>query len=97
MYANQLYTSYSSYDFLLGRYAKGADWWTLSDNVESTVIFFIIYFQFITAALIFTFGSTFRRPVYFNVLTVVRSSFPGSNHFAILQSSLQPPLIVSTH
>ena len=53
------------------RYAKGADWWTLSDNVESTVIFFVIYFQFITASLVFTFGSTFRRPVYFNVLTCV--------------------------
>ena len=51
------------------RYAKGADWWTLSDNSESTTLFFTIYFQFITAALVFTFGSTFRRPLYFNYLT----------------------------
>jgi predicted P-type ATPase len=48
------------------KYSKGNAWWVLGDNWESTVIFFTIYFQFITSAMVFSFGSAFRRPVVFN-------------------------------
>jgi hypothetical protein len=48
------------------KYSTGNSWWVLGDNWESTVIFFTIYFQFITSAMVFSFGSAFRRPVVFN-------------------------------
>ncbi|KAG0585432.1 hypothetical protein KC19_2G011200 [Ceratodon purpureus] len=47
-------------------YSHGASWWTLGDNWESTVIFFVMYFQFITSAFVFTFGSVFRKNVFKN-------------------------------
>ena len=36
------------------------------DNWESTYIFWPVYFNFITSALIFGFGAEFRRPVLTN-------------------------------
>ncbi|KAJ7537387.1 hypothetical protein O6H91_11G004100 [Diphasiastrum complanatum] len=53
------------------KYSHGATWWTLGDNWESTVLFFTMYFQFITGAFIFTFGATFRKNVLFNWLLLV--------------------------
>ncbi|KAH7415779.1 hypothetical protein KP509_14G060200 [Ceratopteris richardii] len=53
------------------RYSHGADWWTLGDNWESTVLFFTMYFQFITSAFIFTFGSSFRKSVFYNWIIMV--------------------------
>ncbi len=46
----------------------------LGDNWESTVIFFTIYFQFVTSAMVFSFGSAFRRPVVFNYRLLVNCS-----------------------
>lgn len=43
------------------KFANGAQWWTLGDNWESTFIYCTIYFQFISSALFFTYGSTYRR------------------------------------
>ncbi|BBN18845.1 hypothetical protein MPTK1_8g05990 [Marchantia polymorpha subsp. ruderalis] len=48
------------------KYSHGADWWTLGDNWESTVLFFTMYFQYITSAFVFSFGASFRRNVLFN-------------------------------
>ncbi|MCO5602078.1 hypothetical protein L7F22_056205 [Adiantum nelumboides] len=48
------------------KYSHGASWWTLGDNWESTVLFFTMYFQFITSAFVFTFGSSFRKSVFQN-------------------------------
>jgi len=52
-------------------YSHGASWWTLGDNWESTVIFFVTYFQFITSAFVFTFGSVFRKNVFKNWFLMV--------------------------
>jgi magnesium-transporting ATPase (P-type) len=52
-------------------YSHGASWWTLDDNWESTVIFFVMYFQFITSAFVYTFGSVFRKSVFLNWVLVV--------------------------
>lgn len=41
-------------------------WWFISDNWESTVMYFSIYMNFISCALIFSFGSDFRRCVFRN-------------------------------
>lgn len=53
------------------RYSHGANWWTLGDNWESTVLFFTMYFQFITSSFVFTFGSIFRKSIFHNKLLVV--------------------------
>ncbi|KAH9540758.1 hypothetical protein CY35_14G023000 [Sphagnum magellanicum] len=52
-------------------YSHGASWWTLADNWESTVIFFVMYFQFITSAFVYTFGSVFRKSVFLNWVLMV--------------------------
>ncbi|EFJ32188.1 hypothetical protein SELMODRAFT_439526 [Selaginella moellendorffii] len=51
-------------------FSHEASWWTLSDNWESTVLFFTMYFQFITSAFVFTFGSGFRKNVFNNHLLI---------------------------
>ncbi|MCO5602074.1 hypothetical protein L7F22_056201 [Adiantum nelumboides] len=53
------------------KYSHGAKWWTLGDNWESTVLFFTMYFQFITCAFVFTFGSSFRKNVFCNWVIMV--------------------------
>ncbi|KAI5068179.1 hypothetical protein GOP47_0016524 [Adiantum capillus-veneris] len=53
------------------KYSHGASWWTLGDNWESTVLFFTMYFQFITCAFVFTFGSSFRKSVFLNWVIMV--------------------------
>lgn len=45
------------------KYAAGKNWWTLGDNWEATVLFFCTLFQFITSALVFSFGAGFTRNV----------------------------------
>jgi len=47
--------------------AGAASWWTLGDNWETTVIFTIVSLQFVSSALIFSFGSYFRKPVWNNI------------------------------
>ncbi|KAI5068182.1 hypothetical protein GOP47_0017102 [Adiantum capillus-veneris] len=70
------------------RYSHGANWWTLGDNWESTVLFFTMYFQFITSAFIFTFGSSFRKSVFHNWTIVV---FYGSLMVLMSVLLLLPP------
>ncbi|XP_024527352.1 probable cation-transporting ATPase 13A4 [Selaginella moellendorffii] len=53
------------------QYSRGASWWTLGDNWESTVLFFTMYFQFITSAFVFSFGSKFRKTVFKNFSLMV--------------------------
>ncbi|KAJ7563253.1 hypothetical protein O6H91_03G102700 [Diphasiastrum complanatum] len=53
------------------KFSHSASWWTLGDNWESTVLFFTMYFQYITAAFIFTFGATYRKNVFANWLLLV--------------------------
>lgn len=53
------------------KYSQGANWWTLGDNWESTVLFFTMYFQFITSSFVFTFGSIFRKSVFHNWVIVI--------------------------
>ncbi|EFJ04479.1 hypothetical protein SELMODRAFT_432379 [Selaginella moellendorffii] len=53
------------------QYSHGASWWTLGDNWESTVLFFTMYFQFITSAFVFSFGSKFRKTVFKNLSLMV--------------------------
>nr|PNR41660.1 hypothetical protein PHYPA_019065 [Physcomitrium patens] len=59
-------------------YSHGASWWTLGDNWESTVIFFVMFFQFITSAFVFTFGSVFRENVFKNWFLMVSVPNAGS-------------------
>ena len=48
--------------------AVGAAWWTLGDNWESTVLFFMTFSQFITSGLVFSLGASFNRPLIRNYL-----------------------------
>jgi len=48
--------------------AVGAAWWTMGDNWESTVLFFMTFSQFITAGLVFSFGAGFNRTLFRNWL-----------------------------
>jgi hypothetical protein len=43
--------------------SNASNWWELSDNWETTVIFTTVFLQFITSAAVFTSGATFRQPV----------------------------------
>jgi len=47
--------------------ASGASWWTLGDNWETTVVFTVVFSQFVTSGLIFTFGGKWRKPVWENL------------------------------
>jgi len=42
-------------------------WWELSDNWESTMLFAVVFPQFITTAIVFSFGAKFRRGVRHNL------------------------------
>jgi len=48
--------------------AVGAAWWTMGDNWESTVLFFMTFTQFITSGLVFSFGAGFNRTIFRNWL-----------------------------
>jgi cation-transporting ATPase 13A3/4/5 len=50
------------------KHAIGASWWTMGDNWESTVLFFMTFTQFITSGLVFSFGAGFNRTVLRNWL-----------------------------
>uniref|UniRef100_M4BQF0 P-type ATPase A domain-containing protein n=1 Tax=Hyaloperonospora arabidopsidis (strain Emoy2) TaxID=559515 RepID=M4BQF0_HYAAE len=43
-----------------------AQWWLMSDNHLSTVLFFVVIFQQHTSAWVFSFGSTYRQPIWRN-------------------------------
>ena len=51
--------------------ALSAEWWVLGDNWESTVLWVTVYFQYISCALVYSFGHTFRRALPSNFLVVV--------------------------
>ncbi|DBA79899.1 TPA: hypothetical protein ACH3X1_008117 [Trebouxia sp. C0004] len=51
--------------------ALEAEWWLLGDNWESSVLFFVVFYQYITCALVYSFGSSFRLGLLYNwALTV---------------------------
>ncbi|CEG45877.1 p-type atpase (p-atpase) superfamily [Plasmopara halstedii] len=45
-----------------------AKWWLMSDNHLSTTLFFAVIFQQHIAAWVFSFGSTYRQPIWKNKL-----------------------------
>ncbi|OWY96287.1 P-type ATPase (P-ATPase) [Phytophthora megakarya] len=45
-----------------------AKWWLLSDNHLATTLFFFVIFQQHIAAWVFSFGSTYRQPIWRNYL-----------------------------
>uniref|UniRef100_A0A0G4HJG7 P-type ATPase A domain-containing protein n=1 Tax=Chromera velia CCMP2878 TaxID=1169474 RepID=A0A0G4HJG7_9ALVE len=45
-------------------YSNGFEWWTLSDNWEASTLFAVIYAQFVTGAVVFSFGYEFRQSVF---------------------------------
>lgn len=47
-------------------YANTADWWTLSDNWEGTVLYAVMFIFLLSSAGIFSFGYLYREPVYSN-------------------------------
>ena len=51
---------------LPAKFAVGASWWTLGDNWESSVLFFLTYYQFITSGVVFSFSGGFNRTVWRN-------------------------------
>ena len=48
------------------RLALEAEWWVLGDNWESSVLFFVVFYQYITCALVYSFGSSFRLGLFYN-------------------------------
>lgn len=61
---------------VLDRYVDSAEWWVNGDNWECSVLFFVMYFQYITCALAYALGSTFRLSLFYNWAVVV--SHPAS-------------------
>ena len=56
---------------VLNRFVDSAQWWVNGDNWESSVLFFVMFFQYITCALAYSFGSTFRLSLLYNWAVVV--------------------------
>lgn len=90
---------------VLHRYVDSAEWWVNGDNWECSVLFFVMYFQYITCALAYALGSTFRLSLLYNWAVVV--SQPASpllllplfvTHCAVLHlpscSCTSPPKVV---
>ncbi|TDH69884.1 hypothetical protein CCR75_008585 [Bremia lactucae] len=48
-----------------------AKWWLMSDNHLATTLFFTVIVQQHTSAWVFSFGSTYRQPVWKNVLLII--------------------------
>ena len=46
--------------------ANSGAWWYLGDNWETTVIFCVVYSQFLTSGILFSFGSHWRQAVFYN-------------------------------
>ena len=46
--------------------ANAGAWWLLGDNWETTVIFCVVYSQFLTSGMLFTLGSHWRKAVFYN-------------------------------
>jgi len=42
-------------------------WYTWSDNWECTTLYTVVSAQFVTAAMVFSTGASFRKPLFFNV------------------------------
>ena len=45
-------------------------WWFLGDNWETTVVFTVVAFQYLSSSAIFSLGSKFRKPIWNNRLLV---------------------------
>ena len=56
---------------LLCRFVDSAQWWVNGDNWESSVLFFVMFYQYITCALAYSLGSTFRLSLLYNWAVVV--------------------------
>ena len=72
--------------------AVGAAWWTMGDNWESTVLFFMTFSQFITSGLVFSFGAHFNRTIFRNwLLCAVWGGLFGLTVYLLLS----PPNLVT--
>lgn len=56
---------------VLNRFVDSAQWWVNGDNWESSVLFFVVFYQYITCALAYSMGSTFRLSLLYNWAVVV--------------------------
>jgi magnesium-transporting ATPase (P-type) len=59
-------TAHPDYVKWPAEYANTADWWTLSDNWEGTILYAVMFFFLLSSAGIFSFGYLFREPIYSN-------------------------------
>lgn len=50
--------------------AGANSWWFLGDNWESTVVFVVVAFQYLTSSAIFSLGSKYRQPIWKNKAVV---------------------------
>jgi len=83
-----LATSSQDYKRFPASYSWSNRWWELSNNWEATVIFTTVFPQFITSALIFSFGAQFRRGLHHNVLLILAwVALFGLNSFLLLADS----------
>ena len=55
---------------------SSADWWTLADNWETTVMYHVFILFLISCSGIYSFGYTFRKPVIFNTALVLNIIIP---------------------
>jgi hypothetical protein len=56
--------------------AETADWWTLSDNWETTVMYNVFFPFLLAAASIYSFGYQFRKPMVSNIYLVANVVIP---------------------
>jgi len=68
-------TSNSDYVRFPARFSFSNRWWELSNNWEATIIFTVSFPQFVTSAIIFSFGAQFRRGLRHNILLLVAWAF----------------------
>lgn len=67
---------------MLNRFVDSAEWWVNGDNWESSVLFFVMFYQYITCALAYSVGSTFRLSLLYN--------------WAVVVCPVAPPLLVNS-
>ena len=72
------------------RLALEAEWWVLGDNWESSVLFFVVFYQYITCALIYSFGSSFRLGLFYNWAVTVSITLAHPAALASLPAYKQP-------
>lgn len=52
-------------------YSVSSDWWTLSDNWESTILFCVMFNFLLFSAFIFSFGYLYRQQIYYNYILLI--------------------------